>query len=73
MFSELGIGTAHFGAGFIGCEHPFDAGLCGVALSFPDVGGLHHQYVRVRNRIVPATTVSLEMPIDMRGIITVKL
>jgi len=36
MFPELGIGTAHFGAGFIGYEHPFDAGLCGVALSFPD-------------------------------------
>ena len=31
----MGIGTAHFGAGFGGCEHPFDAGGSGVSLSFP--------------------------------------
>jgi hypothetical protein len=31
----VGIGTAHFGAGFGGCEHPFDAGRSGVSLSFP--------------------------------------
>ena len=24
--SGLGVGAAHFGAGFFGCEHPFDAG-----------------------------------------------
>jgi hypothetical protein len=27
--------TAHFGAGLIGCEHPFDGGADGVSLSFP--------------------------------------
>ena len=30
-----GIGAAHFGAGFVGCEHPFDACASGVALLFP--------------------------------------
>ena len=30
--SGFGIGAAHFGAGFFGCEHPFDAGAFGVAL-----------------------------------------
>ena len=29
------MGAAHFGAGLIGCEHPFDAGAGGVSLSFP--------------------------------------
>jgi hypothetical protein len=28
-------GAAHFGAGLVGCEHPFDAGAGGVSLSFP--------------------------------------
>src|SRR5258707_3953792 len=32
-----GIGAAHFGAGFVGCEHPIDAGAGGVSLSFPGV------------------------------------
>src|SRR5258707_13407716 len=32
-----GIGAAHFGAGFVGCEHPIDASACGVSLSFPGV------------------------------------
>jgi len=27
--------VAHFGAGFVGCEHPFDAGAFGITLSFP--------------------------------------
>jgi hypothetical protein len=31
----LGIGAAHFGAGFVGCEHPFDACASGVALPLP--------------------------------------
>jgi hypothetical protein len=26
------MGAAHFGAGLIGCEHPFDAGAGGVSL-----------------------------------------
>ena len=29
------VGAAHFGAGFFGCEHPFDAGSGSIALSFP--------------------------------------
>jgi hypothetical protein len=32
------IGPSHFGAGFGGCEHPFDAGTCGIALLLPDGG-----------------------------------
>jgi hypothetical protein len=28
--------VAHFGAGFLGCEHPFDAGGDGVALLLPN-------------------------------------
>jgi hypothetical protein len=31
----VGIRAAHFGAGFVGCEHPFDAGTGGIALSLP--------------------------------------
>jgi hypothetical protein len=27
--------VAHFDAGFIGCEHPFDAGASGISLLFP--------------------------------------
>jgi hypothetical protein len=30
-----GLGATHFGAGFVGCEHPIDAGAGGVALTFP--------------------------------------
>src|SRR5271156_4360627 len=30
-----GIGTAHFDAGLVCCEHPFDAGAGGVSLSLP--------------------------------------
>src|ERR1039457_3137437 len=29
------VGAAHFGAGFLSCEHPFDASARGIALSFP--------------------------------------
>src|SRR6202163_2184304 len=35
LFGRDGIGAAHFGAGFFGCEHPFDVGAGGVALLFP--------------------------------------
>jgi hypothetical protein len=31
----MGVCAAHFGAGFVGCEHPFDAGTGGISLSFP--------------------------------------
>src|SRR5260370_34087288 len=31
----MGVGAAHFGAGFFGCEHPFDAGAGGVSLLLP--------------------------------------
>jgi hypothetical protein len=31
-------GLAHFGAGFLGCEHPFDAVASRVAPLFPDRG-----------------------------------
>ncbi len=30
-----GVGTAHFGSGVVGCEHPFDAGAGGVSLLLP--------------------------------------
>ena len=32
---RLGVSTAHFGARLVGCEHPFDAGIGGIALLFP--------------------------------------
>ena len=35
LLSGRGIGAAYFGAGLIGCEHPFDASGGGIALSFP--------------------------------------
>jgi hypothetical protein len=38
----IGIGTAHFGAGFVGCEHPFDAGSGCISLSLPS-GDFRHQ------------------------------
>ena len=31
----MGIGAAHFGASFIGCEHPIDTGAGGISLSLP--------------------------------------
>jgi hypothetical protein len=30
-----GVGAAHFGAGLVGCEHPFDAGAGSVSLLLP--------------------------------------
>ena len=35
LFGCDGVGAAHFGAGFFGCEHPFDACAGGVALFLP--------------------------------------
>src|ERR1700681_4573064 len=35
LFGRDGIGAAHFGAGFFGCEHPFDACAGGVPLFLP--------------------------------------
>jgi hypothetical protein len=34
----LGVGAIHFGAGFIGCEHPFDASAVGIASLLPGRG-----------------------------------
>jgi addiction module HigA family antidote len=36
------IGAAHLGAGFFGCEHPFDAGSGCISLSLPG-GDFRHQ------------------------------
>jgi len=35
MIQMLRFEVASFGAGFLGCEHPFDSGPGGIALSFP--------------------------------------
>jgi hypothetical protein len=51
----VGIGTAHFGAGFGGCEHPFDAGGSGVSLSFPR-GDFANGAFRVVDSAVQALT-----------------
>ena len=51
----MGIGTAHFGAGFGGCEHPFDAGGSGVSLSFPR-GDFADEAFRVVDSAVQALT-----------------
>ena len=52
LFERVGIGTAHFGAGFGGCEHPFDAGGSGVSLSFPrgDFANGAFRVVNLRSR-----------------------
>jgi hypothetical protein len=34
-WKQARVGATHFGAGFLGCEHPFDAGSRGIALPFP--------------------------------------
>ena len=35
FFGSGGIGAAHFGAGLVCCEHPFDAGAGGISPSLP--------------------------------------
>jgi hypothetical protein len=45
--------VAHFGAGFVGCEHPFDAGAGGISLSFPG-GDFADEALRVVNSAIQA-------------------
>jgi hypothetical protein len=45
--------VAHFGAGLVGCEHPFDAGGDGVVLLLPD-GSLDGQLLETFDAAVKA-------------------
>jgi hypothetical protein len=50
---KLRVGSAHFGAGLFGCEHPFDESLGGIALLLPG-GGLGDQLLEAVDAAIEA-------------------